>query len=186
MSGSGDDADLPDQLECSERYPDVSYDTEGGSSSSVCESEGASYCCLFQDNDSAETCLEDHVTAALWQCIMERIDCSIEDMPCYGGNVSSISAGSSATSIPPSTADGSDEGDVGTADDSSSPTSATEDTTGSLALSSAVADDDDAVSSVEAESSANGAAGTASFLNVLRVGAGGLLVNTVGMTLLIL
>lgn len=183
MSGSGGDADLPDQLECSERYPDVTDDTEGGSSSSVCESEGASYCCLFQDNDSAETCLEDPVTAALWQCIMERIDCSIEDMPCYGGNVSSISAGSSATAIPPSTADGSDEGNVGTADDSSSPTSATDDTTGSLALSSAVADDG-AVSSAEAESSANGAAGTASFLNVLRVGAGGLLVVTVGMTLL--
>lgn len=187
MSGSGDDTDLPDQSECLERYPDETDDTGGSSSSSssACESEGASYCCLFQDNDSAETCLEDPVTAALWQCIMERVNCSIEDMPCYGGNVSSIisSAGSSATSMSSSTADDSDEGNVGTAGDSSGSTSVTDESTGTLALSSAVADDD-AASSADTDTSSNGAAGTASFLSVFRVGAGGLLVVTVGMALL--
>lgn len=64
---AGDDDSVPQELEgppalCSARYPTLL----SGSTVTFCERVGIAHCCDFSDNDTAQACLADPLSAEYW------------------------------------------------------------------------------------------------------------------------
>lgn len=88
-------------VSCTSRYPDVWEYRGEGLYASFCDSSGATSCCDFEDNDTAEECMTNPATVAYWGCIMADVGCSIFNMPCYSSDITTPAPSSTTATTAP-------------------------------------------------------------------------------------
>eukprot|EP00752_Nemacystus_decipiens_P011420 g10141.t1 len=93
------DAETVNVAECLEEYH--LSDSDLGEEVSFCQGLGGSYCCAAYEmffSDSAVNCVDVDNAVEYWTCSLESNGCSLDDLPCYGVNMTAIlEAGREAT-----------------------------------------------------------------------------------------